>query len=99
VAEIAELAEFFDQNQIERQDPQPLTDQTVSVFETVIGELNVLYEHVTTMRAYIAAFVSTNSRDNVAQARMSELQQQSVLLSKLDKRSTAWIGSLDVEGS
>jgi len=98
VAEIAELAEFFDQNHIQRQDPQPLTDQTVSVFETVIGELNVLYEHVTTMRAYIAAFVSTNSRDNVAQARMSELQQQSVLLSKLDKRSTAWIGSLDVEG-
>jgi len=97
VGEIAELAEFFDRNHIQRQDPQPFSDETVRVFETVIGKLNNLYEHLTTMRAYIAAFVSTNSRDNVAQARMSELQQQSVLLSKLDNRSTAWIGSLDVE--
>ena len=98
VAEIDNLAEFFNQHHIQRQDPHPLSEETVSVFETVIEKLNVLYEHVTIMRGYIGAFVSTNSRDNVAQARMSELQQQTVVLSKLDKRSTAWIGSLDVEG-
>ena len=49
------------------------------------------------MRAYIAAFVSTDSRNEVAQARMSALRREFVILSQLDTRLAAWIGSLDVE--
>jgi len=41
--------------------------------------------------------VTTNTFDTLAQAKMSELQQSSVILSQLGTRFTAWIGSLDVE--
>src|SRR5260370_39532462 len=42
-------------------------------------------------------FVTTNSHDTVAQAKLSELQQAMLILSQLGTRLTAWIGSLDVE--
>src|SRR5581483_11049576 len=46
---------------------------------------------------YISCFVNTNSRDNTAQARLSELQQHMVQWSLLTTRLTAWLGSLNVE--
>jgi len=50
-----------------------------------------------TLNTYISCFVTTNTLDTLAQARMSELQQASVVLAQLGTRFTAWIGSLDVE--
>jgi pepF/M3 family oligoendopeptidase len=94
---IRDLAAFFDQQQIGQQAPRPLDDATIQVFEQVIGRLNALLDEVGTLTAYIVAFVSTDSRDVLAQARFSELQQHFVQLSMLGTRFTAWVGSLDVE--
>ncbi len=69
---------------------------TVTAFEQVVTAYNTVLEAVGTLGAYISAFVATNSRDEVAQARQSELQQQLVPLALLGTRFTAWIGSLDV---
>ena len=41
--------------------------------------------------------MSTDSRDTLAQAKWSELQQIFVRLSLLGTRFTAWLGSLEVE--
>jgi pepF/M3 family oligoendopeptidase len=69
----------------------------MQVFEQVVDRYNAFLERVGTMRAFISGFVSTNSRDDLAQARSSELRQQLVRLRQLDTRLTAWIGGLDVE--
>ncbi len=95
--EIAELAALFDRLGVARRAPAPLDDETVRAVETVIARYNAVLEQAETLGAYIRSFVSTNSRDDQAQARLSELQQHSVRLSQLDTRFTAWIGSLDVE--
>lgn len=50
-----------------------------------------------TLSAYISAFVSTDSRDTVAQARLSELSQKSVALTKLLTRFTGWVAPLDIQ--
>jgi oligoendopeptidase F len=71
---------------------------TVTAFEALIRQQHALLEELRTVSAYISAFVSTNSRDDVAQARESELQQHLVELRKLGTRFQAWIGSIDVEG-
>ena len=75
----------------------PLDAATVAAFEALVGLLNEVLTARGTLGAYINGFVSTNSRDDLAQARLSELDQQGVPLSQLGTRFTAWIGSLDVD--
>lgn len=95
---IAELAALFDREHVAKQEPQPLDDTTVQSFERVIERFNAVMAEYRTLSAYIHAFVATDSRDNLAQAKYSELQAQSVKFYQLGIRFTAWIGSLDVDG-
>jgi pepF/M3 family oligoendopeptidase len=96
--DIAALGILFDEQHVGKRDPQPLADATVLSFERVIERYNAVLAAYRTLSAYIHAFVSTDSRDNLAQAKYSELQAQSVKLYQLGTRYTSWIGSLDVEG-
>src|SRR4028118_484422 len=89
---IEELARLFDERKIEKAEPAPLDDETVSAFEAVVNRLNEVYRDTMTLGAYVRGFTTTNSRDNLAQARLSELQNSTVILSKLSTRLTAWIG-------
>jgi pepF/M3 family oligoendopeptidase len=95
---IERLDRLFDELGVGQREPTPLDDDTVQSVERVIEEYNAALERTHTLSAYISAFVTTDSRDNLAQARLSELQRELVRLSKLGTRFTAWIGSLDVEG-
>lgn len=94
---IDELAKLFDQHGVRRRDPAPLEDETVGAFERIIERYNALLEETGTVGAYIRSFVTTDSRDNLAQAKLSEFQQQMVRLSQLGTRLTTWISSLDVD--
>ena len=70
---------------------------TARTAEETIERFNVLLEKANTIDAYLYAFVATDSRDAMAQARRSEYEQLEARLSQLGTRFTAWIGSLDVE--
>jgi len=94
---IAALEALFDAHHVAQSEHAPLTDAVVAGFEEVTTRYNELVTEVGTLGSYIYAFVSTNSRDDMAQARLSELDNHTVLLSQLGTRYTAWIGSLDVE--
>ena len=97
IGAIARLGELFDQHGIAKRQPAPLDEATVQALETVIQAMNAVLEEMRTVSVYINSFVSTDSRNNLAQARQSELQQHAVRLTMLGTRLTAWIGSLDVE--
>ncbi|GLV57901.1 oligoendopeptidase F [Dictyobacter sp. S3.2.2.5] len=97
IAEINSMAQLFDASGIEKRDDLNVDDQLTHTFEQVINRYNAVLAHITTVYVYISCFVSTNSRDEVAQARASELENALVTLSQLDTRLTAWLGSLDVE--
>jgi pepF/M3 family oligoendopeptidase len=96
VQDIDGLEELFDRHGIALREAAPLDDETVKAFDEVVTRFNAVLETRWTLSAYINAFVATDSRDTVAQAKLSESQQQGVRLSKLGTRLTAWIGSLDV---
>ncbi|HYO48613.1 MAG TPA: M3 family oligoendopeptidase [Chloroflexia bacterium] len=96
VQDIDGLEELFDRHNIALRDAAPLDDEIVRAFDEVITRFNAVLETRWTLSAYINAFVATDSRDTIAQAKLSESQQQGVRLSKLGTRLTAWIGSLDV---
>ncbi|HZO91111.1 MAG TPA: M3 family oligoendopeptidase [Chthonomonadaceae bacterium] len=97
IESIGELVALFDSAGIGQRAPAPLDAEAIQTFETVIQRYNAVLEQVRTVAVYIQCFVSTNSRNDVAQARMSELEQHRVRLQQLATRFTAWIGSLDVE--
>ncbi len=96
-ASIGDLERLFDELKIEKSAPAPTDSSAVRAFEMAVNALNSLLERLRTIWAYIMGFVATNSRDNVAQAEFSELQQHNVQLSLLETRFTAWVGSLDVQ--
>ena len=91
------LAALFDERHVEAQPPAAFDPRQVETFELAAAQLNDLLDRLATLGAYIAGFVSTNSRDELAQAKQSELRRHNVQLSNLDTRFTGWVGSLDVE--
>jgi pepF/M3 family oligoendopeptidase len=88
---------LFDRLGIDKRDPAPLDEATLAAFEEAAGALNALIERARTLYAYVYSFVSTDSRDNLAQARFSAFRQEAVKLTLLGTRFTAWVGGLDVE--
>ncbi|HEY6411322.1 MAG TPA: M3 family oligoendopeptidase, partial [Ktedonobacteraceae bacterium] len=66
-------------------------------FETIVDRYNMTLEATATLSTYITCFITTNTHDQLAQAKMSELQKSLVTLRQLGTRFTAWIGLLDVD--
>ncbi len=98
IRSIDDLTALFDRDGIALRDPAPLDEATVAAAERAIERYNAVLKELITLNAYIRSFVTTDSRDERAQARLSELQQHFVRLSQLSTRFTAWLGALDVEG-
>ncbi|GAC1464366.1 MAG: M3 family oligoendopeptidase [Ktedonobacteraceae bacterium] len=94
---INELDKLFDMHDIQDQSALTVDASIVQSFETIVARYNATADAVRTVGVYISCIVSTDSRNDLAQARMSELRQALVLFSQLGTRFTAWIGSLDVE--
>ncbi|HVN55310.1 MAG TPA: M3 family oligoendopeptidase [Anaerolineaceae bacterium] len=96
-AGIDALAVLFDRSCIGGADGGRPVKEAAAAFEAAVQALNPLLEKSRTLRTYIFSFVATDSRDSLAQARMSEYQQNLVCLEQLLTRFTAWIGELDIE--
>src|SRR5450759_5055182 len=94
--DVSNLAARFQAHGIGRREPQPTDDATVKTFDDLLDRFNSVRGRARTLGAYITAFVATDSRDDLAEAKRSEMQQSLVRLSQLDTRFSAWIGSLDL---
>lgn len=94
---IAELRDLVDAHDVRGGERVEITDSVISIFNDVVSRLNALLEDLATIRAFVHSFVATDTRSNIAQAKVSELQIQTVQLSKLGTRFEAWVGALDVE--
>lgn len=96
-AQINALETLFDARHIGRVENAVTDTDTVRTFDEVMNQYNSALDAFSTLSAYIHSFVSTDSRNALAQARLSALQQHTVILSKLGTRFVAWLGSLDLE--
>src|SRR5213078_3447584 len=84
VQKIAQLSQLFNEHNIHMQDAVTIDDTLVQTLETVIQQYNAVLDLSQTVFTYIRCFVDTNSHDNLAQARMSELEKHIVLLAQLE---------------
>lgn len=71
-------------------DPQEALHEALDRINDVSGRQEVLW-------AYLYGLITTNSRDDQAQSRFSELQARSVSLGKALTRLDAWLAGQDVE--
>lgn len=91
IESIAGLVSFFDEVQAE-------PDQTAALEKLLIRQ-NEISDRIGLVSSYVSSFVSTNSQDEAAQARLSELRQRFVTMDQLGARITTWIGGLDVDAA
>lgn len=92
---VDDLVQLFDDRQIGARGRAPTDAQTVQAFDTVIERMNAVLDEAQKIGGYITAFVDTDSRNDVAQARLSEYRQTYVKLAQLNTRLTAWLGDVD----
>lgn len=97
VAQINALAKLFDERHVQRMENAGTDTAALQTLDAVLTDFNAVLDAVNTVSSYIFSFVTTDSRNAVAQAKLSALQQHNITLSKLDARLTAWLGSLDVD--
>ncbi|MDL2344597.1 M3 family oligoendopeptidase [Deinococcus sp. MIMF12] len=91
--EVAALEATFDRSGV-RKEGDAATPESL---EAVLGGLNALMTRLTALRGFISAFVTTDSRDALAQQKMGELTTLTLPLGPLRSRLTAWLGGQDVE--
>ncbi len=92
------LTSTFDARGIMLRDtPLPIDVETIALFETILQQYNALGDQLHTLDAYLTAFTTTDSRNTLAQAHTSRLEQQMLRFSVLTTRLTAWLGGLDIE--
>lgn len=97
IKRIEELKAQFDQWHINQAENLLVDDETISRFDTILTQINELNDTLSTITSYLHCLLSTNSRDDNAQAKLSELRKSLATVSLLGTRLTAWIGSLDVD--
>jgi oligoendopeptidase F len=68
-------------------------DQATSLSE-LLERFNAIFEARRTMGAYLGCLTAADSRDSVAQAKQSELQEVGVRLGALYNRFERWVGGL-----
>src|SRR5215210_2203725 len=69
----------------------------VADFERVLNALNDVSQQLESMGSYLYGCISTDSRNEPAQARFNQFQERAVVLDKLQTRFTAWVGTLAIE--
>jgi pepF/M3 family oligoendopeptidase len=90
-----ELEGLFEQYSVQKLESAPAN--ATEAFDQIAPKLNDYYTLTRLVGGYIQLFVTTNARDNAAQAKMSEMQAAYVRGGKLGTRFEAWIGSVDLD--
>ncbi|HUG16128.1 MAG TPA: M3 family oligoendopeptidase [Thermomicrobiales bacterium] len=94
-AAIEDLAALLDRHGVGC--PAPSIDGAVSCIDELIERFNAVLARARTLDTYIYCHIAADSRDDRAQAMLSEFDRHDTRLSQLATRFTAWIGALDIE--
>ena len=96
-ASVVRLQAMFDEHDVRGGDSLEVTEATVTAFETALTGANEILNEVRRVNAYISSFVTTDARDDVAQAELSGLQKDMAGLGKLRTRLDAFVARFNNE--
>ena len=92
-----DLERLYDRVGVLAGDDVPMSESLAADVEGVIDAVNAVSDRLKLLSSYIHSFVTTDSSDDVALAKQSELQATIILMSKLSTRLTAWVGRLPLD--
>jgi pepF/M3 family oligoendopeptidase len=95
VADVSRLEALFDEHDIRATEPRLPGPQDVVACEAAINAYNATAHDLDLLEVYIYASVSTNSRDEQAQALLSEIETTGARLRPLVARLAEWVKALD----
>lgn len=96
-ADADRLVALFDELDIRAAAARGVTSDDGAAADRVLEELNRVTEHLDQLRVYVYATVSTDSRNQRAQALYSEVRQLDATLRPLSSRLAEWVASLGVD--
>jgi len=96
-ADADRLVGLFDDFDVRATAPRAVTDADGEVADRVIAELNRVIADADLLRVYVQATVSTDSRDQRAQALLSETRRLDASVRPLLARLADWVASLGVD--
>lgn len=94
-AGVMRLEALYDEHGVRGGDPLEVTDATVKAFDEALGNTNEILNDLRRVNAYISSFVTTDARDDEAQAELSGLLKDNARLGKLRTRLDAFIARFD----
>ncbi|MBA2608552.1 MAG: M3 family oligoendopeptidase [Actinobacteria bacterium] len=94
-AGVVRLEAMFDEHDVRGGDPVEVNESTVEAFEVSLTGTNEILNELRRVNAYISSFVTTDARDDEAQAELSGLQKDTARLSKLRTRLDAFVARFD----
>jgi oligoendopeptidase F len=97
LSRIDALAALFDAVGVRGGEPLSLDEDLIVAFERVLTATNDVERSLDEIGSYLYGHVTTDTRDDLAQARYSELQGRRVTFTKLQTRFNAWLGTLPLE--
>ncbi|MBC8140219.1 MAG: M3 family oligoendopeptidase [Armatimonadetes bacterium] len=97
IAEIAALAALWDEHNIAARPTKSLaaSPEIVRAYEAATSAYNAVLDSSRLVGGFIALFTTTNSRNDLAQAKRSGLSKHYITLGVCGTRYTAFLGSLD----
>ena len=96
-ADTARLVALFDERNVRALPSRPVTADDGITADQIISAMNAVLRRHQELSSYVAAFVSTNSYDEEAQATAHELHSLNASLSPLLSRLVEWVAALGAD--
>ena len=91
--QVAALEKFF-KNKLGKTDAKTKAKELAPLVGQAIDRINKIQTLSATLVPFIYAYVSTDSRDKLAQRTLSEFEQASLPMNKLNTQFKAWLGKI-----
>jgi pepF/M3 family oligoendopeptidase len=96
-ASIARLVALYADHGVGEVAPHAPTDEEAAAFDAVLQATNAVSAEMERLEAFVFSYVATDSRDTVAQARLSEIERYEATLRQLSARFTSWTAGLGAD--
>lgn len=94
-AGVMRLQALYDEHDVRGGEPLAVTAETIKAFDEALTNTNEILNDLRRVNAYISSFVTTDARDDEAQAELSGLLKDNARLGKLRTRLDAFIARFD----
>lgn len=97
VADIADLETMVNDLASNHESGERLSDAGVQAIESLLHRYNAVLDAHETIDSYLYGHISTDTRDDEAQALLSTLEQRTLPLSQIAPVLISWVGTLDLD--